>query len=298
MRTCLAVLAGVAWIGVASPAAQRELQFYASFADEADEPVADISPEAFVVLEDDVAGRVVRFEPIDWPVRVSVLVDNGYGMDRHLLEIRNGVQGLLEALPEGVETSVLTMAPQPRWVVRPTTDRAELLDSVGRITPDQSGARFVDALREAAERIARDEGDFFPVVVIVGSTAAANAYVSNQALERMLLRFSEGAATVHVVLLTTPSPVGNAISGSFQTQVGDALARMTGGRFEALAAASRIATLLPEIGEQVAQSHRRQSRQYRVTFERPDGRDGPLGRIGVVAEDGLRVRLSRDGHLP
>jgi hypothetical protein len=298
MRTCLCILLGMAWIGGADLAAQRELQFYASFSDVAGEPAVGVSTEAVRVFEDDVEGRVLRFEPIDWPIRVSILVDNGYGMQQHLLQIRNGVSGLLEALPEGVEASLVTMAPQPRWVVRPTADRDALRDGVGLIIPDQGAAKFVEALGEAAERIAREDEDVFPVVVVLGSTAAGNAYVSNQALQRMVLRFAEGAATVHVVMLTAPSPLGNSIAGTFQTEVGTALSEITGGRYEPLAAASRIASLLPEIGEQVARSHRWQSRQYRVTFERPDGRDGPLGRIGVEAEDGLRVRLSRDGHLP
>ena len=298
MRTCLCVLLGMAWIGGADLAAQRELQFYASFTDAAGEPAVDVSTGAFRVLEDDVEGRVVRFEPIDWPIRVSILIDNGYGMQQHLLQIRNGVSGLLEALPEGIEASLVTMAPQPRWVVRPTADRDALLEGVGLIVPDQGGAKFVEALGEAAERLARDEGEVFPVVVVLGSTATGNAYVSDQALERMVLRFAEGAATVHVVMFTAPAPLGTSISGTFQTEVGSTLSRITGGRYEALAAASRIATLLPEIGAQVARSHRRQSRQYRVTFERPDGRDGPPGRIAMEAGDDLRVRLSRDGHLP
>jgi hypothetical protein len=299
MRTCLvALLVGVAWIGGARPSAQGQLVFFASFEDEAGEPVTDVLPVEFRVLEDDVEGRILGLEPIDWPVRVSILVDNGHGMDRHLLNIRNGVRGLLEALPAGVESSLLTMAPQPRWVVRPTTDRSALLDGVSLITPDAGGAKFVDALREAGERIARQDGDFFPVVIILGSTGAENPYVSDPALERMLLRYAERAATVHVVMLTAPSPLGSVVTGAFQTQVGATLAEMTGGRFESLAAASRIATLLPEIGEQVALSHVRQSRQYRVTVERPAGREGPLGRLILVTEGGLRARLSRDGHLP
>jgi len=298
MRTCVCVLAAVAWIGVVDLSAQRRVEFFASFSDAAGEPVTDVTTEAFGVFEDDVQGRVVAFDRVDWPTRVTLLIDNGAGMDRHLLQIRNGVTGLLEALPEGIETEVLTMAPQPRWVVRPTTDRAALVEGVGRIVPDVGGARFVDALNEAAERIARSGSNFFPIVVVLGSTASDNAYVSNQALDRMVLRFAEGAATVHVVMLTVPTPLGSSTSGAFQTEVGLALSKMTGGRYEALAAASRIATLLPEIGAQVARSHSAQSSQFRVVFERPDGREGDLGRVGVATRDGLSVRLSLDGHLP
>ena len=82
------------------------------------------------VTEDNVAGTVVRMEEIDWPVRVELLLDNGTGVGlENLIHVRNGVRAFLEALPAGIEVSVITTAPQPRYVVRPTRDREELLDS-------------------------------------------------------------------------------------------------------------------------------------------------------------------------
>ena len=48
-----------------------------------------------------------------------------------------------------------------------------------------------------------------------------------------------------------------------------------------------VPTLLPEIGTQVAQSHDRQRAQYRITFERPEGKSGPqVGGIGLSFVEG------------
>jgi hypothetical protein len=61
--------------------------------------------------------------------------------------------------------------------------------------------------------------------------------------------------------------------------------------------ATRIATLLPEIGAQVARSHARQSRQFRITFQRPNGASGPLGEVGAAMRAGLTPSLTVTGRL-
>lgn len=299
MRSLFVVLVAViAWTVSEVASAQRQLQFFASFVDPFGDIVTDVLPEEVHILEDGVEGRVLQLEPIDWPVKVTVLVDNGIGMADHLLLIRNGVRGLVEALPEDVEVSILTTAPQPRWLTRPTRDRDAALESIYRLTPDRGLPRFVEAIDEATERIAKEVGNFFPVIIALGSTTAEDSFVPRQRIERMLRRLYERAATVHVVMLTTQSRTRGEVSGAYQTGVGSAVAELTGGRYEALAAVTRIATLLPEIGAQVAASHVRQSQQYRVTFERPAGASGPLGEVRMAVDSELRVTLSLDGHMP
>jgi hypothetical protein len=74
---------------------------------------------------------------------------------------------------------------------------------------------------------------------------------------------------------------------------------LTGGRYEAIAASSRFATLLPELGVQIAESHLRQSSQYRVSYMRPA--DAPPPQQGIsanVLRPDARLTLSFDGRLP
>ena len=92
---------------------------------------------------------------------------------------------------------------------------------------------------------------------------------------------------------------GSASGGANQTQVGMAVTQATRGRYESIAAASRLATLLPEIGKQVAASVQKQSHQFRLTVERPAGAKGDVGQVGAGARSGLVVQgLSMDGRLP
>ncbi len=278
--------------------AQQQIQFFASFTDTKGVPVTTLTEKDLRVSENGSDGKILKLEPIDWPSKLQLLVDNGTGLgNENLIHLRNGVRGFIEALPEGLETSLITTAPQPRNVVKPTVDRQALLKGVDLLTPDSGGGRFIEALNEAAARIDKEKGNYFPIVVVLGTTAAEGGTVIERDVTRMLQRYQQRAATVHVILFNSGVRSATSVTGANQTQVGLAVAQMTGGRYENIAAATRIASLLPEIGAQVAKSTARQAKQFRLTFERPNG-SAPLGNIGLAGPGGLQVALSRDGHIP
>ena len=109
--------------GVAGIEAQEQFTFFLSATGQPGEPVTDLRPEDIVVAEDGRPATVVNMVPVAWPVKVTVLVDNGFETGALLTPYRNGLKAFFTALPPGVEASLLTLAPQPRWVVRPTRDR-------------------------------------------------------------------------------------------------------------------------------------------------------------------------------
>jgi von Willebrand factor type A domain len=292
--TFIAVL-GVAAVGVA---AQQPFVFFASIADSAGNPVPTLAPEDLKVQENGTEGKVLKIEPIDWPITLELLVDNGTGMADLLVQIRNGLKGLVMAIPNGVEMTLISTAPQPRNIVKPTTDREAILQGIDRITPDTGAARFVEALNESAARVEKDKRNVFPVVVILGSTTAEGSNVLERDVQKMLQRYTARAATVHVVMLNVGARSQNSISGANQTIVGSAVAQQTGGRYDAIAASTRLATLLPEIGMQVAKSHARQSHQFRITLQRPNGGSGPIGDIGLSTRPGTTPTLTINGRMP
>ncbi|HLG59489.1 MAG TPA: VWA domain-containing protein [Vicinamibacterales bacterium] len=296
--TSVGLVAAMMWAASTGLSAQNTMQFFACLVDSSGAPVSTLGPDDLRIAEGGVEGKIVKIEPIDWPVKVQILIDNGTGMEQALVQIRNGVRGLVEALPEGLEVSLITTAPQPRNIVRPTTDRQMLIQGVDRITPDSGAARFVESLNEAAARVDKDKGNHFPVVVAVGSTTAEGSTVMERDVQRMLQRFTERAATVHVVMLSTGAVSGRGVAGANQTAVGDAVAKSTGGRYDNIAAATRLATLLPEIGAQIAKSHARQSHQFRITFQRPNGASGALGEVGAATKPGLTPVLTINGRMP
>jgi len=279
--------------------AQQTRQVFVRVADAAGAPMTGLSAGQFTVIEDGVRLRTLKAEPIEWPTRVTVLVDNGGKSSDYLLNLRNGVRGLVKELPAGVEMSLLTLAPQPRWIVRPTTDAEQLAKGTGLITPDAGSGKFFDGLREAADRAVKDKGGFFPVFVIVASTLGS----TDPPLESRYLQLQKDliarAATVHFVLLEVASQAATReVTGTFQGRIGNQVTAMTGGRYENINTATRLETLLPEIGKRIGQSAAKQKYQYRLTYEAPKGAKEPTT-IGVDVElAGATIDASADGHLP
>lgn len=292
----LAIAAG------ASVSAQQQFQFFLSAATAAGARVNDLRLEEVAVSEGGRPARVVRIDPVSWPVKVTVMVDNGMGTGNFLVQYRNGLKGFFEALPTGVEASLLTLAPQPRWVVRRTNDRVQLMSGVDRISPDSAGARLLDALIEDSDRIEKDNQDataYFPVVVIMSTTGPEGSTPRDRDLDRMVRQYKSRGARVHVVMLGTNQTSPNSIVGARQVQAGKLLADETGGRYEALAAATRIATLLPEYGALVADAHAFQSQQYIVTVERPAGATGTMGELAMgLTRPGLTFSATPQGLMP
>lgn len=281
--------------------AQRQLQFFLSAVDAAGQPVDDMKASDIVVTEDGVTASIVKVEPINWPVKVTVLVDNGLGTNDMLVQWRNGLKAFFKALPTGVEASLLTLAPQPRWIVRPTNDRVQLTQGVDRVTPDQAAARFVDGLVEYGNRVDRENTDtnrHFPILLVLGTTGPEGSSAPERDIRRMFERFQQHSVSAHIVMLTTGARTVNEVSGARQVIVGKAAVDITGGVYEAIAAQNRVAPLLTELGDRIGGVARRQSRQYRVTIDRP-GSGPQVGQMAIgTTRPGLTAVASMDGRLP
>jgi hypothetical protein len=268
--------------------AQRQLQLYATILDDKGAPAATVTPEDVKVQENGADLKILKVEPIEWTTKVQILLDNGSGIGANNLNVlRNGLKGLLEALPPGVETTIVTTAPQPRFLVRATTDRQQMLKGVDMLSPDSTVGRFVESLGEALQRNERDKTDFFGVIVTLGTTSGDNR-VLDRDINQIFERAQKKPTTVHVVMVST-SPGAAASGGAVQTEVGMQIAKMTNGRYESIAAPSRIATLLPEIGAQIAKGSQGANKQFRITAERAGGNSNEPSKISMGARNGLAV---------
>jgi len=293
---CLAALMAVPAAGVH---AQQQGQLYISVLDADNNPVTDLEPSDITVVVDDVDCKVLKLEPVGKPMKLTMLVDNGPVTTKELASFRNGLRAFLTALPEPLEVALYTINPQPRPVVKATTDRQKLIQGVDLIAPENGAGLFFDALVEASERIEKDKSENFPVLMMVASDFGRNSSAMDRDFERLQRRIVQKAITVHFLILHGGGDRVNSVAGALQTEVGLQVTRLSGGRYENIAAATRLVTLLPEFARQIAESNLRQTHQYRITYERKDTRpaqrlSASLSRLRV----GVNAKLSVDGHMP
>ena len=276
LRPIFPVLVTVALSGAALHA-QAQITLLTSFVDRATGgPVETLTAADLQVTEDGAAAKIVAVEPVNRSVRVEVLVDNGLGVGRNIAELRAGVRRLIEALPPDTETALVATAPQPRFLVRATKNRDELLKGVDRLAPDSGSGRFTESLAEAADRAAKAK-DAFTVIIAAGTTSG-DAKILDSEVKRALDQIGHKPMIIHVLLYAGER---SASGGVVQVEVGERAARMTGGRYEFINSMTRYSTLLPELGAEVKKQLAEHTRQFRVTVQRPDGKRGELGKISV-----------------
>jgi len=299
MRRFLLILAFTAAATAPPARAQQQGQLYISVLDADNMPVTDLEPGDISVVVDDVDCRVVKLEPVGKPMKLTLMVDNGPVLTKELATYRTALKAFVEALPPSLEVSLYTINPQPRTVVKPTTDRQQLLHGVDLIAPDTGAGMFFDALVEASERIEKDKSDHFPMLMMVASDFGRNSSAMDRDFEKLQKRIVQKGATVHFVILHGGGDRVNSVAGALQTEVGLQVTRLSGGRYENIAAPTRLVTLLPEFARQIAESNLRQTHEYRITYERssskaPQRVSAALSRLRI----GMQAKLSIDGHMP
>jgi hypothetical protein len=265
--------------------AQQQARFLLPMSDENGAPVTTFDAADLAVFEGGKPVKILKIEPQNSPLRVILALDNGRGMGEVLVHVRSAAKEFFNALPEGTEAALMTTAPQPRFTVKPTKDRAALLKGVDTVAPDSSGARFIEGLQYAGDAW-KKPAEVTSVLVILGSTYSPE-FINKSHLEDGIAQLMNAHATVHVVMFKPP----NANEGDAQLETGEMMARMTRGRYEAVASYLQLG-VLPDIGKEVAKSA--SARQFLITIERPDGATGPLGSLSMSPSGGLKPgRITR-----
>ena len=296
-RTAL-LAAALCLLGVALSAEAQEHTLHVAVADSNGNPVPGLTEDDIIVQWDGENLETTEFEAVDWPVRLTVFVDNGDRGAALVPQVREGLRALLQELPAEIEVAFLTTARQPRWITRHTLDRAELEGDIANISPDAgAGATFNDSLIEETDRIHDDDDrEYYPVIITVATDGADGSRSQQGRIDRMVERMVENSVEVHTLLFVSGS--GGLGSGSMAAGVGQALVPVTRGTFERIAVSSAVVDRLAALGRDIARKHRFVSNQYRVTYRQPRNPSSQPA-IGVATErQGLQMMATLDGNIP
>ena len=299
-----AAAAAAAFLAQAVILAQDEsYQFVMSVSDQEGRPVGDLRRDEIVLTENGVAAEIVNVRPFQMPVAVTIAVDNGPLSVDALAHYRTGLTGLVRALPEDMEVTLITTSPQPMMVVQPTADRIRLLRGVNGFAPQEDSPRFTDTLVEFSRRYEEalketNRVASLPILLMVSTSVTEAVSYMPEEITRALQFLERRKAKVHVVMLNSRrgAPAGALLNDGRQTMIAIPATKVTRGRFEPISNSSRLTTLLPEMGAEIAALHRRQVNQLLVTAQRQPGRRGPLqnGQIGLTRK-GLVGSVTLDG---
>ena len=288
---CVAAMSagGAAIPGVV--AAQELGQLFVHVTNQAGEPVTDLTPADFAVMEDAVACEIVSAELSTEPMKIALLVDNSESINQAgaLTSLRGGLEGFLSELPVQHEVALATIGGNIRWRVDFTTDRDELRESASEIFGGGgAGPILLDGIKETWERRFEDE-EAWPIFIVVATDGSESSGNMNQnEYGRLVNELITKGVTVHVALLSTQG-------GSSTTDYAINLTDNTGGLYDVFAASTRLATALPELATRLGNHYDQVSQRYRVVYERPDPPGASLSvgvaREGVVARPYIDRRI-------
>jgi hypothetical protein len=118
-----------------------------------------------------------------------------------------------------------------------------------------------------------------------------------KALNTLLTR---GARVSVIMFTTTPTntdAVANMKQGR-QALISAPIVKASRGKFEVLVQFNQLETVLPAWGKEIAASHAKQSNQWRVVIDRPNGNTGALNKPGLrITRPGVDGTVSPDGKF-
>jgi len=304
LRTLTAAIIAAVGVSASLSAQPQTFQFVVSATNADGVPVTDLKADDVVMSENGERQKVTKVEPFSVPIKLTIAVDNGLESADALAQYRTGLTGLVQALPRDVEVTLITTAPQPRMVVKPTTDREQILKGITSFAPESARPRFSDAIVEYSQRLQKEAKDkklapYLPVMVMVSTAAIETRSYQPDEIQKAVQYLMTRKAKVNAIIASTRAGQVALPDTDVTQQSSVALptAKATGGRYETLATASRLSTLLPEWGKDLAALQARQTTQFRVTVERTHG--GELQKPTIeIARPGLQGAVTIDGYLP
>ena len=267
--------------------------------------VTDMTPEEFVTTQEGVPCEVVSAELVATRLQLAVLLDDSVGMMRFRQNMLNGMPGFFDALPEGSEVSLITIAQRPRILLDFSTDMALVREAFDDyyVQPGR-GSVMLDALLKTADNLMEEDGEdgvpeggaFWPHIAYIGSNGGdvSQSFARNpqRQIEELLPKLlQEVRATMHSYILESRRTMG------LQHQLADNLTNATGGWFDRVAGSSLIAEeKLGLMGAAIAERYAARANQYRVVFTRPTGSESTAGFGAGVRRPGVAVQVSSDGR--
>ena len=124
-----AFVVGIGLFGMASIAiyAQNQFALYVFAVDQQGVPVLDLKPSDITVTEEAGQSTVVSVRRAGWPLKVTVLVDNGFRTADSLVHYRAGLKKFFDGLPGDVPVTCASI------------ERLQAATGFAPVTPLQDG---------------------------------------------------------------------------------------------------------------------------------------------------------------
>ena len=298
--------------------AQEQSAIYVLALDQKGAPMLDLKTSDIQIKEDAGPSTIVSLQRFGWPIKVTVMVDNGPRTEDALVHYRTGLKKFFAGLPPGIPVSLIATAPNPRWLFRDTKDKAQIEKGINLITVDQSLGRFSDSLIEYASRLDQEfkavEGEqltpYLPILVTIATTHQDGSRVLREDNAKMILSLRKFRVWTNMIMvapgraLSEPGglPVVDADEGQ-NAAIAKVVQEATRGRYVPVTGSGTSglsSTILPELAKEIALRYVKQMTQHRIVFQRAAGATGQMKNfsLALLNHPGAQLTVSTNGAMP
>jgi hypothetical protein len=317
MLPFLALLVASLTAAAAALNGQEQFAVYLLAMDAKGAPLLDLDQSDITVREDVGPSQIVSVRRFGWPLKVTVLVDNGPRTAEALVHYRSGLKKFFAGLPPSVPVSLSATAPNPRWLLRDTTDRIQIEKGVNLITSDEGLGRFSDALIEYADRLdtefrgvsVEQLPPYLPVVVSIATTHQDGSQVIRESNVKMIRSLVKHRAWTNMIMVAPSRSLGEPgvpvvdFDEGQNAEIAKTVQEVTRGRYVPITGSGTSALsskILPELAQEITARYIRQMTQHRIVIERAAGAKGPMKdfRLALLNHPGAKIVVSLDGNMP
>jgi VWFA-related protein len=271
----------------AGQAGVREGVLYTSVVDKDGEPVTGLGAGDFIVREDGSRREVLRVTPATEPILIALLIDNSVAATNDVRNLRDGATAFVQAMHEGNDIALITLADRPT-IVQDYTRNAELLkQGIGRLfAVPGSGMTLLDAIVETSRGLEKREG---PRAVIIPVITDGTEF-SNRHYREVIESLQRGGAALHAVTIGTfPTSVADPIRN--RATVLDEGPRVTGGQRITVLTSMAVEKALEKLAREL-------SNQHKVVYGRPESLIQPETVTVSTTRPGLTARGALERRKP
>jgi VWFA-related protein len=241
--------------------------------------VTGLTAKDFTVREDGVAREVLRAVPATAPLDIVLLVDDSQAATTAIPYLRDGLTRFVERLQGKASIGLVTIGERPTSVAERTKDIAAVKKGISRIfARPGAGAYLLEGILDTSRGFQKRDTER-PVIVAI---ATEGVEFSSQAYERVLDTLYASGATLHVLMVGSPSSSMSDEIRNRNITVAEGT-EGTGGRREQLLTELAIPDALTKLADELLN-------QYLVTYGRPEALVPPEKVQVSVTRPGLEAR--------
>ncbi|NOT59830.1 MAG: VWA domain-containing protein [Acidobacteria bacterium] len=274
------------------------------------QPLNDLKPEEFVILDDETKEEIAHFKPVTAPVNLVVMLDLSGSTKNKRKPMIEAASRFIDALPANDRMAVVAFTRRYRVLSKLTSDKLALKASLERVKGIEGGTAYYDSMWKAFDDLGQlpmTEGGARKAIVVLTDgedESLMNSSPTAHTFDDLLQRASEDDVTVYPIYFKSGQTMrslswafggnmnmGGASTASTARKQLEALAEQTGG--EIINAQSEAA--LSEAYDKVARElHSLYSLAYAPDQIR---HDGSFRKISVQVKRAGAKAKTRKGYF-